>query len=130
MNKIEVKLNKFFKDYFGKEKLELNCNLKIGDMVKIITPSSVYLSYTKAFLKLWGDTAYIKDVPIKSGLYGNYWKVENLLANENNPSIIMAHIKNFNGINLLILSGGLEVVRECRNRTTEIMMVEQLELGF
>lgn len=108
-------------------------NLSIGDMVRIKDTTLIWPSFQNAFKELWGqktdgfhDLYGQKVVDYNEGVYGNLWTIIKFTCHPWYSHIILCHLKDYCGRDILVNLSGLELVKKRASDNCSDIVVRQM----
>lgn len=111
----------------------LHTNMGVGDIVRIKDNTYVWPTFQNAFKALWGkksdDFHNICGqmlVDYNEGLYGNIWTIVNIACHPWYDAIILCHLKDFSGRNILVGLNGLELVKRRSKSDCDVITIKQM----
>lgn len=118
---------KIIEDGINKGTVVVENGIAVNDMVSVMHYGSVYPTYYNAFKHFWGspnDSFHssgggLLQHYIERGLYANIWRVINI-AKHGTLGVIVCHIKDVYGRNLVVDINALRTIKEVQNKPSAI----------
>lgn len=114
-------------------------SLSIGDIVALRNIVDVYGIYRAAFKALWGteedgfhresnwDNYGLGDIKkLNSGFLTNVWKIQNFIIHGLYGHIVLCHLKDIHGRDLLVDHRALKLLRRSRKQYNEVFTIKQV----
>lgn len=111
-------------------------SINIGDVVEVTNFGDVYPTYKDAFKMLWNDhfdSFHDKDGRQMLGYvdyveyYGNRWVVKNMCVHAKSSCLVLLHLKDRLGRNLLIELRGVKKIKECSPKVLQPRTIRKVK---